>query len=72
MQARLGAPKASTAPAQKLARLLYTMLKPGAAYVRQGMAESAQQSCDRAVKHFTRRAKALGYSLVIAPEGTPA
>ena len=37
MTARMGAPKAMTAPAHKLARLLSTMLKDGTAYVRQGM-----------------------------------
>jgi hypothetical protein len=47
------------------------LLKHGAAYVRQGMEEYEQQYRDRAVKHLTRRAKALGYALVIAPEGTP-
>jgi transposase len=71
MQARRGAPKASTATAHKLARLLSTMLKCGTAYVRQGMDEYAQQSHDRTVKHLTRRAKILGYTLVKAPEGAP-
>jgi hypothetical protein len=33
MTARLGAPKAITATAHKLARLIDTMLKPGTAYV---------------------------------------
>src|SRR5262249_42271572 len=39
MKARLGAPKAVTATAHKLARLIYTMLKHGTAYVRRGMDE---------------------------------
>ena len=71
MKARLGAPKAIPATAHKLARLIYTMLKQGTAYVRQGMDEYAQQYRDRAVKNMTRRAKALGYILVKAPEGAP-
>jgi hypothetical protein len=71
MKARLGAPKAITATAHTLARLIYTMLKHGTTYVRQGMDEYEQQSRDRAVKHMTRRAKALGYILVKAPEGAP-
>jgi len=37
LQARLGAPKAITATAHTLARLSYTMLKPGTASVRRGM-----------------------------------
>ncbi len=69
MKARLGAPKAITATAHKLARLIYTMLKHGTAYVRQGMDEYEQQYHERAVKQMTRRAKALGYMLVKAPEG---
>jgi transposase len=68
-KARLGAPKAITATAHKLARLIYTMLKHGTAYVRRGMDEYEQQYRDRVVKHRTRRAKALGYTLVKAPEG---
>src|SRR5438128_728884 len=69
MKARMGAPKAITATAHKLARLIYTMLKHGTAYVRQGMDEYEQQYRDRVVKQMTRRAKALGYLLVKAPEG---
>ena len=72
MKARMGAPKAITATAHKLARLIYTMLKYGTAYVRQGMEEYEQQYRDRMVKHMTRRAKALGYTLVKTPEGNPA
>ena len=57
----MGAPKAITATAHKLARLLYSMLKHGTAYVRQGMDEYAPQSRDRTVKNLTRRAKTLEY-----------
>ena len=71
MKARMGAPKAITATAHKLARLIYTMLKYGTAYVRQGMDEYEQQYHDRMVKNMTRRAKALGYTLVKTPEGNP-
>jgi transposase len=71
MQARLGAPKASTATAHKLARLIYTMRKHGTAYVRRGMDAYEQQDRDRAVKQRTRRAKALGARRVQAPEGAP-
>ena len=69
MKARLGAPKAITATAHKLARLIYTMLKHGTAYVRRGMDDYEQQYRDRVVKQMTRRAKALGYALVKTPEG---
>lgn len=71
MKARMGAPNAMTATAHKLARLIYTRRKYGTAYVRQGMDEDEQQYRDRMVKNMTRRAKALGYTLVKAPEGNP-
>jgi transposase len=71
LKARLGTPKAITATAHKLARLIYMMLTHGTSYVRRGMAEYEQQYRDRVVKHMTRRAKALGYTLVKAPEGAP-
>jgi len=57
MQARLGAPKASTATAPTLARLLDSMRKHGTADVRQGMDDYAPPSRDRTVKNLTRRAK---------------
>ena len=71
MKARMGAPKAITATAHKLARLIYSMLKHGTAYVRQGMDEYEQQYRDRTVKHLTRRAQTFGYTLVKTSEGTP-
>lgn len=64
MKARLGTPKAITATAHKLARLIYTMLKHGTAYVRQSMVDYEHQYRDRMVQSLTRRAKALGYALV--------
>ena len=42
LKARLGAPKAITATAHKLARLVYRLLKYGEDYVAQGMAEYEQ------------------------------
>jgi transposase len=72
MKARLGTPKAITAPAHKLARLIYTMLKHGTAYVRQNLATYAQQYRTRMVQSLTRRAKVFGYVLVQLSEGTPA
>jgi transposase len=71
MKARLGTPKAITAPAHQLARLIYAMLKHGTAYVRQSLADDEQHYRDRTVQSLTRRAKALGYVLVQTPVGTP-
>jgi transposase len=70
MQSRVGTPKAVPATAYKLARLIYSMLKHGTAYVAQGMDDYAQQCRDRVVKHLHRRAKELGYELHPAPAGT--
>ena len=51
MRARLGAPKAMTATVQKLARLVYSMLRYGTAYV-----DAGQQVYERQRKpgHFAR------------------
>jgi transposase len=70
MKARLGTPKAITATAHKLARLIYTMLKHGTAYVRQSLADCEPHYRDRMVQSLTRRAKAWGYALVEPPAGT--
>lgn len=72
MKARLGTPKAITATAHKLARLIYTMLKYGTAYVARGMDEYEQRYRTRVVAHLSRRAQELGYVLVQSPETTPA
>jgi transposase len=71
MKARLGTPKAITATAHTLARLVYTRLRHGPASGRQRLADAAQHDRDRRVQKLTRRAKALGATLVQAPAGTP-
>jgi len=64
LKARVGAPKAITATAHKLARLVYSMLKHGTAYVTQGMEEYERRYKERVVKNLSRRARELGYTLV--------
>jgi len=64
LKTRLGAPKAITATAHKLARLVYRLLKYGADYVAQGMEEYEQAYRQRTVQHLVRKAKALGYKLL--------
>jgi transposase len=64
LKARVGAPKAITATAHKLARLVYSLLKHGTAYVTQGMEEYERRYRERAVNNLSRRAKELGYELV--------
>lgn len=64
LKARLGAPKAITATAHKLARLVYRLLKHGEDYVAQGMAQYEAAYRERTLHHLRRKAKALGYSLL--------
>ena len=68
MESRLGPPKALTATAHKLARLIDSMRKHGTAYVAQGLEAYEQPYRDRTVKHMARRAKEWGYDLVRMPE----
>ena len=72
MKARGGTPKAMTATAQQLARLLYPLLQHGTASVRQRLADEAHHDRDRMVQPVTRRAKALGDAFVNTPDRTPA
>ena len=62
-RARLGAPKAITATAHKLARILYNLLRYGLAYMQQEEAAYAEQVRQRQEKQLQRRAKELGYVL---------
>src|SRR5262249_36635774 len=64
MRARLGAPKAMTATAHTLARMVYSMLRDGTAYVDAGQQAYAQKYRDRVLTHLQRKAKAVGYQLV--------
>ena len=71
MKARLGAPKAITATAHKLARLVYSLLHHGSAYVQQGMETYEAQYRERKVQSMAKQAKALGYTLVpLAAQGS--
>ncbi len=63
-QARLGAPKAITATARKLARIIYSMLCYGTAYVDRGAAYYEEQYRQRSLRSLIERAKELGYKLV--------
>jgi transposase len=63
MKGRLGAPKAITATAHKIARLVYLALKHGWAYVDPGQNWYERQYQDRVLKSLHRRAAQLGYQL---------
>lgn len=66
MKARLGSPKAITATAHKLARLVYSMLKYGTEYVDQGQDYYEQRYKSRAIRNLKKRAQELGYDLIEA------
>ena len=67
MKARLGTPKAITATAHKLARLVSSLLHHGSAYVQQGLEAYEAQYRARKVTTMAKQAKALGYTLVALP-----
>ena len=62
-RSRLGAPKAITATAHKLARILYNMMRFGVAYAKKEESHYADEVKHRVEKQFHRRAKELGYEV---------
>ncbi len=73
MRSRLGAPKAITATAYKLARIVYAMLRHGTEYVERGMDFYEKEYRRRAMNNLKRNARSLGYKLVpLEEEEAPA
>lgn len=68
-KARLGSPKAITATAHKLARLVWRLVTYGKAYVDIGQAAYEAQTAERSLDALKRRACALGYSLLSSQTG---
>lgn len=64
MKSRLGSPKAITALAHKLSKLIYTMLKHGKEYVEKGIEFYEDMYRKRRENSLKRKAKELGYELV--------
>ena len=64
MRARLGAPKAVTAAAHKLARILYTMLKERKSFLEVGQEAYEQAYKERQLYSLKKRAQELGFNLV--------
>ncbi len=62
-RSRLGAPKAITALAHKLARIVYHLVRYGVAYVQETEAAYAEQVRQRQEKQLQRRARELGFEL---------
>ena len=67
LHGRLGAPKAITAMAAKLARLVYRMLKYGQQYVDQGTAQYEEKYRQQKIKLITKQAAQHGFTLVPLP-----
>lgn len=63
MAARLGAGRAITATAHKLARLIYAMLTKGEEYVERSQQQYEESMRRRTVSYLRRKAKALGYRI---------
>lgn len=64
LKARKGPAKAITATAHKLAKIIYNMLRHGAAYVEAGQAYYEEQYRDRMIRNLKRKANELGLILV--------
>ena len=70
-KAHMGAPKAITATAHKLARIIYSMLRYGQEYVDAGAEYYERQYQQRALRAAKRRAAQLGYQLVPMSDAQP-
>ena len=70
-KAHLGAPKAITATAHKLARIIYSILRYGQQYVDAGAEYFEHQYHQRALHTARRRAAQLGYQLCPLPMSRP-
>lgn len=67
LRARIGAPKAITAAAYKIAKLFYRMLKTHRPYHDLGQAPYDERFRARRLRSLSRMAKELGFQLVAAP-----
>ena len=64
MRTKLGAPKAITAAAHKLARIVFHMLTTGQAYDETVFAQQEVQNNQRMQQRLRQQAKQLGFQLV--------
>lgn len=67
LRARLGAPKAITAMAHTLARLVYRMLKYGEQYVDKGMQYYEERYRAQEILGIQKKAKQLGLEVTLSP-----
>ena len=68
MCARMDKPKAVTAAAHKLARLIYTMLTKGEEYTDQGQDYYEERYRERALRQLAQRAEKMGMKLVASEQ----
>jgi len=66
MCARMDKPKAITATAHKLARLIYTMLTKGEEYTDQGQDYYEERYRERVLRQLAKRAERMGMKLVVS------
>lgn len=67
IRARLGSPKAITATAHKIAVLFYRIWKTGETYVDPGADYYEKKYKERVLSNMRKRAKSLGFELVLQP-----
>jgi len=67
MRAKLGGPKAITATAHKLARIIYHLLTTGQAYDETVFAQQEAQNNQRNEKRLRHQARKLGFELTLIP-----
>lgn len=72
MRSRLGAPKAITATAHKLARIFYHLWKHGGAYQDQGANYYERQYTQRIIRNMQRKAKQMGFVMTLTAIGETA
>lgn len=72
IRARYGTPSAITAAAHKLARLVYSLLKHGTAYVAQEMEDYEAKYRARKLQGVVRQARSLGFELVATASASSA
>ena len=71
LRTRLGAPKAITAMARKLACLFYRLIKHGQQYVDKGIEHYEAKYRQQQIQSLAKRAKKLGLQLLLADNPSP-
>jgi len=70
LRSRLGAPKAITATAHKIARLFYQLWTTGGQYVDPGMDYYEQRYQQQVLNNLRKKVHSLGFDLVAQPTGS--